>query len=73
MCRSNTSSYLGFDNTGTGFESVLIDVNAFTAQNPGVNSFVIDARCFWFNQVGINPVTIAATLWKGGTQLKMVV
>jgi hypothetical protein len=24
----------GFDNTGTGFESVLIDVNAFTAQNP---------------------------------------
>jgi hypothetical protein len=56
----------GGDNTGTGFESVLIDMNAFQTAYPG-QTMTLDCRAYWYQTVGVNPVTIAAVLWKGGT------
>lgn len=53
----------GLDNTGTGFESVCIDLTQLSA---GQQEIVVDCRCFWFNIPGSNPVTISVTLWKGG-------
>jgi hypothetical protein len=60
----------GGDNQGTGFESVLIDINEFLAAYPAATDLVIDARAFWYNSVGVNPVKIEAVLWKGGTPVK---
>lgn len=54
------------DNTGTGYESVLFNVDLFKNTYPLENILVIDARCFWYNTVGTTPVNVAATLWKGG-------
>ena len=60
----------GGDNTNTGFESVLFDINLFKITYPLENILVIDARCFWYNTVGTTPVNVAATLWKGGLPIK---
>jgi hypothetical protein len=27
----------------------------------------VDCRAYWYQTAGVNPVTIAATLWQGGT------
>jgi hypothetical protein len=59
----------GGDNVGTGFESVLINMSAFQTAYPG-QTMTVDCRAYWYTQVGANPVTIAATLWKGGTPTK---
>ena len=59
----------GGDNTGTGFESVLIDLIEFKSQYPGSNTIVIDANAGWYGTVGTNPVYIEATLYKGGTMV----
>ena len=56
----------GGDNTGTGFESVLINMATFQTAYPG-QTMTIDCRAYWYSQTGVNPVTIAAVLWKGGT------
>jgi hypothetical protein len=56
-------SSFGGDNTGTGFESVVID---FSQLSEGQNEIKIDCRAFWFNTLGTNPVNIAFTLYKGG-------
>lgn len=58
------------DNTGTGFESVLLDVQKLKTAYPGVNTFVVDLRCFWFGTVGTDPVFVKAKLYKGGTMVK---
>ena len=58
------------DNTGTGFESVLFNINLFKTTYPLEDILVIDARGFWFNTVGTTPVNVAATLWKGGLPIK---
>ena len=55
----------GGDNTGTGFESVLINMAAFQTAYPG-QSMTVDCRAYWYSFAGVNPVTIAATLWQGG-------
>ena len=57
----------GNDNTGTGFESVLVD---FTQLGSGQNEVVIDCRAFWFNIVGVNPVSLSFTFYKGGCMVK---
>jgi hypothetical protein len=57
----------GRDNTGTGFESVYVNLIKFRQDYPNENSIVIDLRSFWFGTVGTNPVNVAATLYKGGT------
>jgi hypothetical protein len=56
----------GGDNTGQGFESVLINMSAFQTAFPG-QTMTVDCRAYWYGSVGVNPVTIAAVLWKGGT------
>jgi hypothetical protein len=56
----------GGDNVGTGFESVLINMSTFQTAYPG-QTMIVDCRAYWYQTVGVNPVTIAATLWKGGT------
>jgi len=60
----------GGDNTGTGFESVLINVAQLKASYPGATSLVVDLRAFWYATVGVQPVNVAATLWKGGTPIE---
>ena len=58
------------DNTGTGFESVLFNINLFKTTYPLEDILVIDARGFWYNTLGTTPVNVAATLWKGGLPIK---
>jgi hypothetical protein len=60
----------GGDNTGTGFESVLIDMNAFKTAHPTDHTMVVDLRAFWYGTQGYNLVNVAGTLWKGGTPVK---
>ena len=59
----------GGDNTGTGFESVLIDLIEFKTQYPGQNIITINSKAFWYGELGTNPVTIRVTLYKGGTMI----
>jgi hypothetical protein len=59
----------GGDNTGTGFESVLIDLIQFKSDYPGQNIITINANAGWYGDVGTNPVFIQAKLYKGGTMI----
>jgi hypothetical protein len=59
----------GGDNTGTGFESVLIDLIQFKSDYPGQNTIRINANAGWYGTVGTNPVYIQAKLYKGGTMV----
>ncbi len=59
----------GNDNTGLGFESVLVNVTRFKQQFPAATDFTIDLRGFWYSSQGFNPVIAATTLWKGGTPI----
>lgn len=60
----------GGDNTGTGFESVLIDVNEFKKSNPSATEITVDLRAHWFGTTGTNNVNVEATLWRGGNPVK---
>ena len=68
-----TNPYLVFggDNTGLGFESILIDVDEFKAAYPSATEMVVDLRAHWYGTTGTNPVNVEATLWKGGTPVKV--
>jgi hypothetical protein len=57
----------GSDNTGTGFEAVMID---FTQLGVNQSEVVIDCRALWWVTVGINPVNLSFTLYKGGCMIK---
>jgi len=59
----------GGDNTGTGFESVLINLIEFKSQYPGNSTIVLNSKAFWYGTLGTNPVTIQVTLYKGGTMV----
>jgi hypothetical protein len=59
----------GGDNTGTGFESVLIDLIQFKLDYPSQNIITINANAGWYGTVGTNPVYIQAKLYKGGTMV----
>jgi hypothetical protein len=59
----------GGDNTGTGFESVLIDLIQFKSDYPGQNIITINANAGWYGDIGTNPVYIQAKLYKGGTMI----
>jgi hypothetical protein len=54
------------DNTGTGFESVLVNLIRFRQLYPNETNIVIDLRAFWWGIKGTNPINVAATLYKGG-------
>lgn len=60
----------GGDNTGTGFESALLDVKKLRELYPDTENLVIDYRSFWYGSVGTNPVSVSATFWKGGAPEK---
>ena len=63
--------YWGGDNTGTGLESVLINVNNYRNQSPAYPSeFQLNFKCFWFGSVGTNPVYLTMYLYTGGAMLK---
>jgi hypothetical protein len=57
----------GSDNTGIGFESVMID---FTQLGAGQNEVVVDCRAFWYGTLGSNVVSLSFTLYKGGCIVK---
>lgn len=57
----------GGDNTGTGTESVLFDVNEFRTQWPTKRYAVIECRANWYGTAGYNPVQLTATMYQGGT------
>lgn len=60
----------GGDNTGTGFESVLIDITTLKSEYPLTTNVTIDTRAFWYGTKGLNNVNISATMWKGGLPVK---
>lgn len=61
----------GGDNTGTGRESAVFDVNYFKALYPSTNNIVIDCRAQWYGAVGTTPVGLKITLYQGGTIQKV--
>ena len=57
------------DNTGQGYESVLIDLIQFKAQYPSysASTITIDMNGIWFDTQGIQPVVMDVMMYKGGT------
>ena len=55
------------DNTGTGFEAVLVNLANFETAYPSSPELTIDCRGWWYSLVGTNNVKLILTLWKGGT------
>ena len=61
------------DNVGTGYESILVDIQKLKALKPDMINFVVDLRAAWFNAggpMGVLPVEVKAVFYKGGTMLK---
>ena len=61
------------DNTGTGYESILIDIQKLKALKPDMVNLVVDLRAAWFKAgepMGVLPVEVKAMFYKGGTMLK---
>ena len=61
------------DNVGTGYESILIDIQKLKALKPDMVNLVIDLRAAWNNSakpMGVLPVEVKAIFYKGGTMLK---
>ncbi len=61
------------DNTGTGYESILVDIQKLKALKPDMVNFVVDLRAAWYNSaqpMGVLPVEVKAVFYKGGTMLK---
>jgi hypothetical protein len=58
------------DNTGTGLESILIDINKIKTLYPAQDVIVVDCRAFWYHTVGVNNVNLKAVFYKGGTMIK---
>ena len=61
------------DNRGTGYESILIDIQKLKALKPDMINFVVDLRAGWYipsQPMGVLPVEVKAVFYKGGTMLK---
>ena len=61
------------DNTGTGYESILVDIQKLKVLKPDMINFVVDLRAAWFrvgSPMGVLPVEVKAIFYKGGTMLK---
>lgn len=75
----------GGDNTGFGYESVLINLNAFKYYYPGQSEIVLDAKAHWYvgnwvpdftpgDQTRLDntpPVMLAVDLYQGGNPVKI--
>jgi hypothetical protein len=57
------------DNTGTGFESVLIDLIQLKSQFPQFSgsTITIDMNAMWYGSLGSNPVVMDVMMYKGGS------
>lgn len=62
----------GGDNTGVGFESVLIDLNRLRALYGTGTPLVVDLRGFWYGQFNATPINVAGVLYRGGTMTKQL-
>lgn len=60
----------GGDNTGTGVESVKIDLREFRKKYPSEGELKIDCRAFWYREIGTKEVNIEAVFYKGGEMIK---
>ena len=61
------------DNTGIGYESILIDIQKLKTLQPTMVNLVVDLRAAWFKAgepMGVLPVEVKAMFYKGGTMLK---
>ena len=61
------------DNTGKGYESILIDIQKLKALKPDMVNLVVDLRAAWYKAnepMGVLPVEVKAIFYKGGTMLK---
>ena len=61
------------DNTGRGYESILIDIQKLKVLQPSMVNLVVDLRAGWFNEgepMGVLPIEVKAIFYKGGTMLK---
>ena len=61
------------DNQGTGYESILVDIQKLKALKPDMINLVVDLRAAWYNAakpMGVLPVEVKAVFYKGGTMLK---
>ena len=58
------------DNTGTGFESILVNIDKLKEQFPTMTDLVVDLRCGWWGNLGNNPVNVKAVFYKGGQMIK---
>ena len=61
------------DNQGTGYESILVDIQKLKALKPDMVNFVVDLRAAWYEEgkpMGVLPVEVKAMFYKGGTMLK---
>ena len=61
------------DNTGIGYESILIDIQKLKTLQPTMVNLVVDLRAAWYRAnepMGVLPVEVKAIFYKGGTMLK---
>ena len=61
------------DNVGTGYESILIDIQKLKTLQPTMVNLVVDLRAAWYRAnepMGVLPVEVKAIFYKGGTMLK---
>ena len=61
------------DNTGKGYESILIDIQKLKVLQPSMVNLVVDLRAAWYRAnepMGVLPVEVKAIFYKGGTMLK---
>lgn len=61
------------DNTGKGYESILIDIQKLKVLQPNMVNLVVDLRAAWYREnepMGVLPVEVEAIFYKGGTMLK---
>jgi hypothetical protein len=57
----------GGDNTGTGEETVLVNIGAFKAAYPTQPYLIVECRGNWFDTPGETPVLLSAAIYQGGT------
>ena len=60
----------GGDNTGIGYEAVLIDFEQLGADFPGTGELIIRMRAFWYASRGSGDINVEFTGYTGGTMVK---
>jgi hypothetical protein len=58
------------DNTGTGTEAILFNINNFRERYPDASEIVLDCRAQWFSTVGTDPMRLRISTYDGGTMVK---